>query len=84
MNANRTDKSSFFVGLYFLKQQMIVDTIITPPVTSGYCADASTCARAITNRRFATLFAIPPTELIATDMGVFFGVPSFRRKKAPK
>lgn len=77
MNAKITDKTSLFEGLFSLKQQITLDTIITPPVTRGYCAGASTCVTAITSRRFATRFAIPPTELTTTDIDVFLGVPSF-------
>ena len=84
MNAKITDKTSFLEGLFFLKQQITVETITTPPVTSGYCADASICKSAMTKNRLARRFTMPPNKLIAIDIGVFFGVSPFRGKKIAK
>lgn len=67
-NASTTERISFFEGLFLPKKQMIVETIITPPVTMGYCTDASTCIRAITSRKLAMRLAIPfsaPTPTLA-------------------
>lgn len=57
-----TDKSSFLFGLVFLKQLITVDTIMTPPVTIGYCREASTFASAITNKKLASLLVAPLAE----------------------
>ena len=45
----------------------MVDTIITPPVTMGYCTEASTFASATTSHMLAILFAIPLLALNASD-----------------
>lgn len=49
-NARITDMISFLLGLFFPKKQITVETIITPPVTIGYCTEASTCSSAMTSR----------------------------------
>ena len=66
IKATMTDKISFLLGLFFPKKQIIVETIITPPVTIGYCTDESTCISAITSIKFANLFAIPLKALTSS------------------
>ena len=46
-------------GLLGVKKHITVDTIITPPVMNGYCAEAGICASEMRRRKFATLLRTP-------------------------
>ena len=76
MKANTTERISFFVGLLLPKKQIKVETMITPPVTRGYCMDASRCIKAITNKKLAILsmapFAAPTVKALNVYLGSFF------------
>ena len=45
-----TPAISLFEGLFFVNILIMVEIIITPPVTKGYCAEAGIEARAISRR----------------------------------
>ena len=58
-----------------------VDTIITPPVTIGYCTDAGKCANAINNNKFATLFNAPLPAILNIEREVIFTRRSLRQSQ---
>ena len=68
----QTAHISFFAGFRFVNAAMAVETMITPPVTKGYCTDAGNTAREIKSKRLATRLRIPPPALkrIARKLGV--------------
>lgn len=74
----RTDRASAMYsrtpGLLSVKQLMRVDTAITPPVTSGYCAEAGTCDSDISSIRLANQLSTPLTPMLKTvaPSGFFF------------
>ena len=80
-NATIIESTSFFDGFLSPKKHMRVDTIITPPVTIGYCTDASTWDRAITRIRFAIRLKMTEPALMARVEIRGLSFSSFSRKK---
>ena len=74
MNARETEIISRLLGLFLPKRHIAVDTIITPPVTMGYCTDAWTCASASTKIKFATLLILPLAAATAPAPSVYLGI----------
>ena len=62
---------SLLLGLRSPKKHISVEIIMTPPVTMGYCTEASTCARAKTKRKFAILLVDPDIELTTSAPHVY-------------
>lgn len=69
ITARATDIQPFTLifSLYIIKGR-IAERKIHPPVTMGYCIDASTLRRAISKRKFPSPLHIPS----ATDQGIAF------------
>ena len=67
----------FLSGFCLVNAAIAVETMITPPVTKGYCTDAGNTASEIRSKKLATRLRIPPPALkrIARKLGVLTLVP---------
>lgn len=71
MKDRQTAPISFFAGFCFVNAARAVETMITPPVTKGYCTDAGNTASEIRSKKLAIRLRIPPPALkrIARKLG---------------